>query len=86
MFGLAWMGVLTTGLLLASVLGGLLGPLIGSTLVMVAMLVLLAMFFASLVFTFRDCFALQAPVVDGARVRRRLPQLCLCEEREAWLW
>lgn len=64
MFGLAWMGVLTTGLLLASVLGGLLGPLIGSTLVMVAMLVLLAMFFASLVFTFRDCFALQAPVVD----------------------
>src|SRR5450830_1277129 len=64
LFGLAWMGVLTTGLLLASVVGGLLGPLIGSTLVMVAMLVLLAMFFASLVFTFRDCFALQAPVVD----------------------
>lgn len=63
-FGVAWMGVLTTGLLLASVIGGLLGPLIGSTLVMVAMLVLLAMFFASLVFTFRDCFALQAPAVD----------------------
>lgn len=70
-FGLAWMGVLTAGLLVASLVGGLIGPVIGSGLVMGAMLVLLAMFFSSLVFTFRDCFA--APVNPQAQTDETPP-------------
>ena len=56
------------GLLAASLVGMALGPLLGglgsalaSGLVVGTMLALMAMFFVSLVFTFRDCFQSDAP-------------------------
>jgi hypothetical protein len=58
-FGLAWMGVfLVAGLAVALVMGllsGLLGVAAGGIMVGTAMM-LAAMFFSSVVFTFRDCF------------------------------
>jgi hypothetical protein len=57
LFGLVWSALLCGGLMLASLLSLALGPVFGAGLMMGAMLVLLAMFFTSLVFTFRDCFS-----------------------------
>ncbi len=58
-FGMAWMGVfLAAGLVVALVTGllsGLLGVASGGIMVGAAMM-LAAMFFSSIVFTFRDCF------------------------------
>lgn len=59
-FGLVWMGVfLLTGLavaLLASLIAGLSGGAWAAGIMMSAAMLLAAMFFTSVVFTFRDCF------------------------------
>lgn len=67
-FSLAWSGAMMGGLIAASLVGMALGPLLGglgsalaSGLVVGTMLALMAMFFVSLIFTFRDCFQSDAP-------------------------
>ncbi|MFT3814045.1 MAG: BPSS1780 family membrane protein [Acidovorax sp.] len=58
-FGLAWMGVFLVAGLVVALVTGLLAALVGNMAagVMVgAAMVLAAMFFSSVVFTFRDCF------------------------------
>jgi hypothetical protein len=63
-FGLAWMGVfLGAGIAVALAMGLLPGMAAGGIMVGVAML-LAAMFFSSIVFTFRDCF--EPPGQDAA--------------------
>ena len=55
-FGLIWMALMSSGLLLVSLLGDALDSTVGNGLVMALALMLLAMFSTSLVFTFRACF------------------------------
>ncbi|MBV8247786.1 MAG: hypothetical protein JO200_04995 [Comamonas sp.] len=68
-FGLCWMGVfLASGMLLAMVTGilaAMIGSVAGGIMVATA-LMLAAMFFTSIVFTFRDCFSPPDDVADEA--------------------
>ena len=58
-FGLAWMGVFLAAGLVVALLTGLLSSLVGMAaggIMVGAAMMLAAMFFSSVVFTFRDCF------------------------------
>ena len=56
-FGLVWMGLLTAVGLTITLVAALLGsPELAAVTLFPAMLIVVAMFFASLYFTFRDCF------------------------------
>lgn len=56
-FGVAWMGVMVLSVLAVSTLSSLLGnPELAGTLLFPVLMLLAAMFFTSLYFTYRDCF------------------------------
>lgn len=55
-FGLSWMAMMSSGLLLSGLLTEVLDSALVSGLVMAMMLMTLAMFSTSLIFTFRACF------------------------------
>jgi hypothetical protein len=60
---LVWMGIFTTSGVLALLLGSLLGdPQLTTAIFMPMALMVAAMFFASMLFTVRDCFSVSEPV------------------------
>jgi hypothetical protein len=61
-YGMLWFGLMLATGTTVSLIGGLLGgPALATALMMPAILIVAAMFFSSLFFTFHDCFITDTP-------------------------
>ncbi len=66
LFALCWMGVMVTVLLVVITLAGLLdNPELIGVILFPALMLVASMFFTSLYFSYRDCFATETPVVEA---------------------